>query len=253
MIITKEMQSDVKNIDWANDLETANKLIDSLPIDILPQWARLILFRFEPWYNILPVEIHSLDFALKYRDNWKKAGKCIHEIAAFKNEYGTYSKYYLKLAKIVAEIAYEIGRKRPSLIIELAHSIPSLAAKAANETNSAELQEQVIAIINIFHKINYPKDKLALAKDTLMYQGVDDLLWFLWDPLGENSSHPELPKDTYRAYVPEIFELLKAGVNETTLIDRLNELEQDFRNSKELGQKGNNVSSALLELIEQYK
>lgn len=43
--------------------------------------------------------------------------------------------------------------------------------------------------------------------DLTLYQMVDEVLYYLWDPIGVANSAG--PRDEYRRYVPKVFELLR--------------------------------------------
>jgi hypothetical protein len=56
--------------------------------------------------------------------------------------------------------------------------------------------------------LKLPPDQLAL------YQGIDEILWRDWDPIGvSNLENP--PRDEYYAYVPHVFQLaMKRGTTD---------------------------------------
>jgi hypothetical protein len=62
-------------------------------------------------------------------------------------------------------------------------------------------------------------------KDNELYQRVDEVLHYLWDPIGI-SDVPEA-RDEYHSYLPHVFSLLKAGVNENDIADYLGGITAD--------------------------
>lgn len=60
--------------------------------------------------------------------------------------------------------------------------------------------------------------------DLTLYQMVDEILYYLWDPIGVANSAG--PRDEYRMYVPKIFELVRMA-DGPTLSAYLMSVEQD--------------------------
>ena len=52
-----------------------------------------------------------------------------------------------------------------------------------------------------------------------LYQRVDEVLHYLWDPIGVS----EIPgaRDEYHSYLPHVFSLLKRGADENEIADYL--------------------------------
>lgn len=65
-------------------------------------------------------------------------------------------------------------------------------------------------------------NNITSAIDFILYQRIDEILWFDWDPLGINDI---APRDEYHSYVIEIFELLKAKADRQTIAEHLYKIE----------------------------
>ena len=60
------------------------------------------------------------------------------------------------------------------------------------------------------------------SSDAELYQRVDEVLHYLWDPIGI-SNHPEA-RDEYCAYLPELFSLLKEEASTDDIANYLNDI-----------------------------
>ncbi len=56
-------------------------------------------------------------------------------------------------------------------------------------------------------------------QDKLLYQAVDEVLHYIWDPIGV-SGVPQA-RDEYHGYFPHVFGLLCGGADEQTIADYL--------------------------------
>ena len=65
-------------------------------------------------------------------------------------------------------------------------------------------------------------DILTENRDFVIYQRIDEILWFDWDPLGINDI---APRDEYKSYVIDIFDLLKAKADKRTMAQHLFKIE----------------------------
>lgn len=54
-----------------------------------------------------------------------------------------------------------------------------------------------------------------------LYNAVDEILWYDWDPIGINDI---APRDEYKSYVSEIFSLLIENKDINIIAERLNEI-----------------------------
>jgi hypothetical protein len=65
-------------------------------------------------------------------------------------------------------------------------------------------------------------NNITTAKDFVLYQKIDDILWFDWDPLGINVI---APNDEYKSYVIDIFDLVNAKADRQTIAEHLFKIE----------------------------
>lgn len=54
--------------------------------------------------------------------------------------------------------------------------------------------------------------------DLLLYNKIDEILWFDWDPIGLQEYGP---RDEYQDYLPEIFSMVVANADRKKIADRL--------------------------------
>ena len=60
-------------------------------------------------------------------------------------------------------------------------------------------------------------------KERELYRRVDEVLYYLWDPLGVNDA--PLARDEYYTYLPKVFNLVKASATETEIAKCLGEIQ----------------------------
>lgn len=60
-------------------------------------------------------------------------------------------------------------------------------------------------------------------EDKTLYQAIDDILWYDWDPIGLNDN--EKIRDEYQGYTPHIFTLKKQGADVFKIAQHLYRLE----------------------------
>jgi hypothetical protein len=60
------------------------------------------------------------------------------------------------------------------------------------------------------------------AEHKRLYDGIDEILWNDWDPIGLNNTGP---RDEYQAYTPVIFSLKIKGESEEAIAEKLCGLE----------------------------
>ncbi|HWF45968.1 MAG TPA: hypothetical protein VG168_03095 [Bryobacteraceae bacterium] len=65
--------------------------------------------------------------------------------------------------------------------------------------------------------IKLPPDELAL------YQGIDEILWCDWDPIGV-SKFDDAPRDEYYRYLPTVFQLARKGAPPSEIAEYLREV-----------------------------
>ena len=59
-------------------------------------------------------------------------------------------------------------------------------------------------------------------EDVGIYNRIDDVLWFDWDPIGVNDS---FPRDEYQSYTPAIFRLRIENANLKSIANQLYDFE----------------------------
>jgi hypothetical protein len=65
-------------------------------------------------------------------------------------------------------------------------------------------------------------DKQLSQADQTLYQAVDEVLHYIWDPIGV-SSEP-LARDEYYEYLPRVFSLLKSDADKVRIAAYLGEI-----------------------------
>ena len=61
-------------------------------------------------------------------------------------------------------------------------------------------------------------------EQNLLFEFIDDLLWYEWDPIGINGCGP---RDEYESYVPQVFNLAIGNATAEQIADRLHCLETE--------------------------
>ena len=65
-------------------------------------------------------------------------------------------------------------------------------------------------------------DVLTENKDLALYQRIDEILWFDWDPLGINDI---APRDEYQSYVIDIIDLVISKAASQKIAEHLYKIE----------------------------
>jgi hypothetical protein len=63
------------------------------------------------------------------------------------------------------------------------------------------------------------ESRKSSEKDNRLYQRVDEVLHYLWDPIG--IARCPGARDEYYSYLPQVFSMLKQGCNEEKIADYL--------------------------------
>jgi hypothetical protein len=191
--------------DIKTSIKIGQEIFENLPNDIRPGWAGLVLSRFDHRIKNIPASILELYSIIENRDSWKDAHGQFSKIRRFLLENKNYQpETYLLLAEMVAKVTYNASGQPAPFDNDNGHYIASLALKATEYFNDNRLEEEVKSAILLFSRNKKLKDSPIAAKDLLLYKKIDDILWFDWDPIGINDI---APRDEYRGYVSEIFEL----------------------------------------------
>ena len=79
-------------------------------------------------------------------------------------------------------------------------------------------------------------NNLTENKDIVFYKKIDDILWLDWDPLGINDI---VPRDEYKSYIIDIYELVKSNADRQTIAQHLFKIETNNM------AKGGNIEKCL--------
>lgn len=85
-------------------------------------------------------------------------------------------------------------------------------------------------------------------KELEIYEHVDDVLFYEWDPIGI-SDDPSSPRNEYSSYLPTIYSKLSQTIDPKELSDYLIEIEKDrmgFEPTSESIQKSMRIANALI-------
>jgi len=208
------------------NLNIGQQIFESLPNDIRPGWAGLILSRFDNYVKDIPTPIQELFPIIDEKDQWKDAHEQFTKIRLFllDNQKKYQPEDYLKLAELVAKVTYNASGEPAPFDIDSGFYISSLALKITKHYDDSRLEEEVKAAILLFNRNKKFKNNLTAAKDFLLYKKIDDILWFNWDPIGINDI---APRDEYQGYVPGIFRLVKENASRHEIADKLYRLETE--------------------------
>ena len=83
-----------------------------------------------------------------------------------------------------------------------------------------------------------------------LFIAVDEILCYLWDPIGVSSDGTPQARDEYTSYVPEIVKLLEDGADAQQIADSLDRIEVEQMGLD--GNKGRNLGIAKL-LIDKHR
>lgn len=90
--------------------------------------------------------------------------------------------------------------------------------------------------------------KKLSGPDHDLYQRVDEVLFYLWDPIGVNNSPGA--RDEYHSYLPQVFSLLKKETHVDDIAQYLHDVERDAMGlnvTSESFEHGKKIASLLLE------
>ncbi|PNW24848.1 hypothetical protein [Formosa algae] len=212
------------------DINVGQQIFDNVPKIVQPDWARLILSRFDKFLEKVPNEIIELYEIIDNSEKWKDAHKQFGKIRnlTLKNINSDF-EIYLLLAEKVAKITYNSSGLPAPFDSNSGFYIPSLALKFSDTFSDEFLNEEVKTTILIFNRNKGVNNKNA--KDLIIYKKLDDILWNDWDPIGINNS---ASRDEYSGYVTGIFKLKKENADRMKIGKRLLELE-----TNSMGMRGN--------------
>ena len=205
------------------DINVGQQIFDNVPSAVRPDWAGLILKRFDRHIDNLPIEIVGLYEIIEDSKKWKEAHEQFTAIRKL-NLKNTNSEFeiYLCLAECIAKITYNASGLPAPFDSDSGFYIPRLALKFADTIADEYLNQEVKATILIFNRNKGIKKSIKSAKDLISFKKIDDILWYDWDPIGINDV---APRDEYSGYVAGIFKLRKEGADRIKIGKRLLDLE----------------------------
>jgi len=228
------------------DINIGQEIFDNVPDSLKPEWAALILSRFDRHLDRVPNEIIGLYDIIENSKKWKDAHDQFSAIRKLnlKNENPDF-EIYLCLAECIAKITYNSSGLPAPFDVDSGFYIPQLALKFADTISDEYLSQEVKDTILILHINKALKKNIKAAKDLIIQKKIDDILWNDWDPIGINDV---APRDEYSGYVVNIFNLKKEGADRIKIGKRLFELE-----TNSIGMPGNldvclNIADKILEL-----
>lgn len=184
----------------------------------------MILSRIGNHLKDIPAEIIALHAIIDNESRWKEAHNQFTEIRILKLENKYQPETYLRLAELVAKVTYNASGQPAPFDNDSGYYIASVALETADYFADKRIEAEVMSAILLFNRNKKFKHKLTAAKDFLLYQKIDDILWFDWDPIDINYI---APRDEYQSYVPEIFDLVKSKADRQEIAQRLFKLETD--------------------------
>jgi hypothetical protein len=148
------------------DIKIGKHIFENLPNDIRPNWARLILSRFDNYIKDIPTSIIDLFPIIDNKDRWKEAHEQFTKLRVFGLENKNYKpENYLRLTKLVAKVTYNASGQPAPFDSDSGHFIASIALKTAENFDDNRLEEQVKSAILLFSRNKKFKDDLTAAKD----------------------------------------------------------------------------------------
>lgn len=217
----KEMSIELYDI--KTNIEIGEQIFVSVPNDLKPIWAGIILAKFNNYIKDIPEPINGLYDIIKEPSQWKKAHYQFGLIRRFLLDNKQYPyETYLLLAESIAKITYNASGEPAPFDWDSGHYIPSLALQSGDFFKDERLEEDLKSILLLFSRYKSLEKDLSRPKDLLQFQIVDDILWYDWDPIGINDI---APRDEYQSYTPQIFNLFKSNANINIIAKALSKIE----------------------------
>jgi len=213
-----------KYYDTETQIIIGGHIFNNVPDEIKPHWAGFVLSRFDKYFENIPEPVRELFPIIDDKGKWKNAHEQFTKIREFGLVNQEYCKEYLRLAEFVAKVTYNASGEPDPFDSDSGHYIACFAFKIVERFGDGCLESEAKSAIRLFQRNKNFKVKIVTANDFFLYRGIDDILWFDWDPIGINYM---APSDEYHIYVPEIFELVKAKAGRYAIADRLLKLETE--------------------------
>lgn len=207
------------------NLEIGEQIYEGVPNELKPIWAGIILEKFNNYIKDIPEPIIGLYNIIKNPNYWKEAHKQFGLIRRFSLDNKDYKpEEYILLAEKIAKITYNSSQEPAPFDSDSGYYIPSLALKVADFFEDERLEEDLKTTLLLFSRDEKLRNDLPQAKELLLYQKIDDILWYDWDPIGINDM---APRDEYQSYTPQIFNLFKQKTGRDTIAKALSKIETD--------------------------
>ncbi|WP_442592040.1 hypothetical protein ACSBL2_12525 [Pedobacter sp. AW31-3R] len=212
--------------DIKTNIEIGKQIFEAVPMNLKPMWAGIILNKFNKYIKEIPEPIRRLNDIVKKADRWHEAHKQFGLIRRFLFDNTNYTpQEYVLLAESIAKIIYNSSREPAPFDFGSGYYIPSLALKTADFFQDERLEEDLKTVLLVFSRNKNLTTDLARAKEMLLYQQIDDVLWYDWDPIGINDI---APRDEYQSYTPQIFGLVKSNSDRMVIAKTLSKIETDY-------------------------
>ena len=209
--------------DIKTNIEIGEQIFEAVPSSLQPMWAGIILNKLNKYIIDIPEQIMELDEIIKNPDGWHEAHKQFGLIRRFLLDNTNYTpQEYILLAESIAKITYNSSREPAPFDFDSGYYIPSLALKTAEFFRDERLEEDIKTTLLLFSRNKNLTTDLARAKEILLYQQIDDVLWYDWDPIGINDM---APRDEYQSYTPQIFGLVKSNTDRMLIAKTLSKIE----------------------------
>ena len=205
------------------DIKIGQQIFENVPSIVRPNWAGLVLSRFDNYLEKVPKEIQELYDIIENNNKWKLAHKQFTKIRML-NLANTDKVFeqYLRLAEKIAKITYNESGESAPFDSDSGFSIPMFALNYSDTIDDENLYQEVKSTILIFQRNKGFKKSITATTDLITYKKIDDILWFDWDPIGVNDI---APRDEYQSYVPEIFRMKKNGADRMEIGKKLLDIE----------------------------
>ena len=207
------------------DINIGAEIFNTIPNDVRPLWAGLILSCFKNYITNIPAVIAELDLIIENPDRWKDGHHQFVKIRQFllpNKEFQPQS--FLLLGENVAKVVYNASGGLAPFDADSSWWIPRCALETAEYFNDERLEDEVKSAILLFYSNAKFKDNLNAAKDFLLYKRIDNILWFDWDPIGIRKHGP---RDEYQSYIAGIFRLRKLNSNREEIAKLLYKFETE--------------------------
>lgn len=207
------------------DIKTGQRIFENIPEIVRPNWAGLVLSRFDKYLEKIPVEIFELYDIIDDKEKWKLAHNQFTKIRTLNlSNNDKEFEIYLNLAEKAAKVTYNSSEQPAPFDADSGFAIPMLALQFCDVIDDENLYQEIKSTVLIFQRNKRFKRSITAATDLIIYKKIDDILWIDWDPIGINDV---APRDEYQSYVPEIFRLKKNGADRIEIAERLLDIERN--------------------------